>query len=145
MKLTKKSEYAIRAMLALTRNSGESMTISQIAAAQKIPKKFLEQILLALKAAGLLVSRAGPRGGYALAGDPQQITVGQILQAVEEPISLREHFLEQTNGASSISRVETVLMEIRDYVRRKLDGISLAELSAQDMPADDVEALMWYI
>ena len=63
MKLTKKGEYALRAMIALEHGHGQALTITQIADAQQIPKKFLEQILLALKAHGLVTSKAGPKGG----------------------------------------------------------------------------------
>ena len=87
MKLTMKGEYALRAMIALAQSPDGSMTISQIAEAKAIPRKFLEQILLALKGGGLLTSRAGPKGGYVLVVQPAAITAAAILRAVEEPIS----------------------------------------------------------
>lgn len=138
-------------MIALARAAGTPMTITHVAEERDIPKKFLEQILLLLKADGLLTSKAGPHGGYALAAHlpASDITVGRILAAVEEPMSRRRgeppippnpnHAMRTPSG------VATMLEDIRNYVRRKLDTVSLEDLAAQDVPAEDMEALMWYI
>lgn len=147
IRLSKKGEYALRAMIALAHARGESLTIMQIATSQSIPKKFLEQILLALKAAGLVHSKAGPRGGYDLLASPEGITVRRILEAVEEPISMPR--APETAGAAAGSdaprRLAETLDDIRAYVRQKLEGISLSDIASKDLPADQVEALMWYI
>jgi Rrf2 family protein len=142
MKLTKRGEYALRAMMALARHGGPTMTISEIAVTQGIPKKFLEQILLSLKAAHLVRSRAGPKGGYELESAPADIPIGTILQAVEEPISQSVY---DHAGNAPDNRIETVLQDLRNYVRRRLEAVSLQELSADRIPRDEVEALMWYI
>jgi Rrf2 family protein len=141
MKLTKKGEYALRAMIALARARGQSMTINQIALRQEIPKKFLEQILLALKGAGLLTSRAGPRGGYELSVNPRDVTVGAILKAVEEPISLG------TSGLDDISDggIRTLIDDIRLYVRQKLETLTLASMASENTPEAQIEQLMYYI
>lgn len=143
MKLTKKGEYALRAMVALASQAEGSMTISQIAAAQQIPKKFLEQILLALKADGLLASRAGPRGGYTLEIKPDEISVGRILRAVEDPLS--EDLKSGTYGHASLAadKLGQLVREIRDFVHQKLDSLTLDDLAEQ--PPQQIEALMWYI
>lgn len=144
MRLSKKGEYALRAMIALARNSDSAMTITQVATSQELPKKFLEQILLALKAAGVVRSKAGPKGGYELAEPARQITVGKILSAVEEPISHdRPPGLEEDNLAPS--GVLVLLDDIRHYVRNKLETVSLQEISDEALSDQDVEALMWYI
>ncbi len=144
MKLSKKGEYALRAMIALARSSGRAITITDIATGQDLPKKFLEQILLALKADGLVNSKAGPRGGYELADQASAISIGRILQAVEEPISHME-----TNGrqdsTTAPAGVAAIFQEIRLYVRQKLDMVSLQELAEQAVSDEEVEALMWYI
>jgi Rrf2 family protein len=144
MKLTKKAEYAIRAMIALGRSAPASMTILQIATAQKIPKKFLEQILLALKAAALVKSRAGPRGGYELAVPGPDITLSSILRAVEEPIS---SFSPPSRFArrGDQGRIDGLLDEIRMYIRKKLDGVTLGDLTSSGLTDRQVEELMWYI
>ncbi len=147
MKLTKKGEYALRAMIALSRSKDQAMTITQIADAQQIPKKFLEQILLALKGAGLVTSKAGPRGGYLLASgsDERSVTVGRVLEAVEEPLSLLPDQSSSWEGGMTPGRVAALLDDIRSYIRRKLDGMTLEDLAAQDVPEEQMEALMWYI
>ncbi len=144
IKLSKKGEYALRAMIALARANGESQTILQIATGQEIPKKFLEQILLALKAGRLVTSKAGPRGGYDLALPAETVTVGRILEAVEEPIS-GVHGNGNDASHSPPGKLGQVIDEIRLHIRRQLDSINLADLAAEDLPADQVEALMWYI
>src|SRR5690606_15645869 len=144
MRLSKKGEYALRAMTALVRNDESAMTITQIATTQDLPKKFLEQILLALKSAGLVKSKAGPKGGYELAEAPRAITVGRILSAVEEPIS-HDRGPDVPGSNLAPSGVLALLEDIRIYVRNKLDTVSLQEIADEALSAEDVEALMWYI
>ena len=145
IKLSKKGEYALRAMIALARNNGESLTILQIATTQSIPKKFLEQILLALKAAGLLTSRAGPRGGYELIMPPDTVTVRCVLEAVEEPISQPRTDTSDRDNGGPPRRLQMVLDDIRRHIRQQLDNLTVADLAASDLPADEVESLMYYI
>jgi Rrf2 family protein len=143
MRLSKKGEYALRAMIALSRSSDAAMTITQIATSQDLPKKFLEQILLALKSAGLVRSKAGPKGGYELAESARAITVGRILGAVEEPIS---HSRASASGENlAPTGVIALLDDIRCYVRNKLETVSLQEIADEALSEQDVEALMWYI
>ena len=143
MRLSKKGEYALRAMIALAR-TGSAMTITQVADAQDLPKKFLEQILLALKSAGLVRSKAGPRGGYELALAARDITVGRILIAVEEPIS-NDGLSGGVEPSLAPTGVLALLEEIRQYVRNKLETLSLQEIADEAMSAEDMETLMYYI
>lgn len=146
MKLSKKGEYALRAMMALAESGGSSMTIAQVAQSQDLPKKFLEQILLSLKNAGLVVSRAGSKGGYILSKASGDISVREILNAVEEPISRAAAVVREVHEATqAINRVRNLVEEIRQHARTKLDRVSLGELVSENLPREDVEALMWYI
>ncbi len=88
MKLSKKSEYGLRALIELTL-AYEQATLQrhQIAKCQHIPIEFLEQILLALKRAGLLASRRGLKGGYTLIKPPGEITVGQVIRILDGPLA----------------------------------------------------------
>lgn len=144
MKLSKKGEYALKAMIALARAGGTAITITEIATRQALPKKFLEQILLALKAAGLVRSKAGPRGGYELADDARSISIGRILEAVEEPISHPQNG-RSGEAATAPAGVAAIFQDIRQYVRLKLDTVTLQELADQAVSSEEVEALMWYI
>lgn len=84
MRISAKGEYAIRAMLDLCLQPAlRVVPIQEIASRQDIPQRYLEQVLLALKRAGLLVSRRGAAGGYQLARPAEMVTVGQVLRAVE--------------------------------------------------------------
>ena len=84
MRISAKGEYAIKAMLdlALQRDRG-LIPIQEVAARQGIPQRYLEQVLLSLKRAGLLTSKRGSTGGYHLTRAPEEITVGAVLRAVE--------------------------------------------------------------
>jgi Rrf2 family cysteine metabolism transcriptional repressor len=84
MRISAKGEYAIKAVLDLTLHQGGGLIpIQEIAERQRIPQRYLEQVLLALKRAGLLTSKRGAAGGYHLTRPPEEITVGEVLRAVE--------------------------------------------------------------
>lgn len=89
MRLSKRGEYGIRALLLLAKQNppGELVQIKQIAIKENIPLKYLEQILLTLRHAGLLHSRMGIGGGYHLAKPPASITLGQIIRTLDGPIA----------------------------------------------------------
>jgi Rrf2 family protein len=84
--ISQKAKYALRALVALAR-VGDSMMIGEIAAAERIPRKFLEQILLELKHHGIVMSKRGKFGGYALLMPATQITFGQVLRIIDGPIA----------------------------------------------------------
>ena len=88
MKFSKKSEYGLRALIELTAHYGkEPLRRHHIADRQHIPVVFLEQILLALKHAGLLASTRGASGGYALIKPPSKVTLGQVIRILDGPLA----------------------------------------------------------
>lgn len=91
MRLSKRGEYGLRAMINLAnaqkQSPGEMVQIKDISSQEKIPAKYLEQILLALKNAGLLQSRMGIGGGYYLARPPREINLGQIIRVLDGPLA----------------------------------------------------------
>jgi len=88
MRFSKKSEYALRALIELTKAyGGAPVRRYQIAERQNIPIVFLEQILLALKHAGLLASARGAQGGYALIKPPTKVTLGQVIRILDGPLA----------------------------------------------------------
>jgi Rrf2 family cysteine metabolism transcriptional repressor len=93
MRISAKGEYAAKAVLYLSLKYPEVVTIHEVAENHRIPLKYLEQILLALKKADLLESRRGVHGGYTLARPPAQISVGEVVRAVDGRFS-RTHCLE---------------------------------------------------
>lgn len=87
MTLSQKCQYAVRALLELSKSYGEGpMRIHAIARKQSIPPRFLENILNELKSTGLIESRRGAKGGYLLTKDPAEITVGDVIRLVDGPL-----------------------------------------------------------
>jgi Rrf2 family protein len=86
MRISKKAEYAVRALVAMARQP-KSWTIQELSARENIPVKFLEQILLTLRHAGLLMSKRGVGGGYMLARLPAEVRVGEIIVALDGPLA----------------------------------------------------------
>ncbi len=84
--ISQKAKYALRALVALAK-AGDSLMIGEIAQRKKIPRKFLEQILLDLKRHGIVQSRRGKFGGYNLLMPPERITYGQVLRIIDGPIA----------------------------------------------------------
>ncbi len=88
MKFSKRSEYGLRALIELTAHYGKApLQRHQIAKRQHIPIEFLEQILLALRNAGLLASRRGVSGGYRLLKSPDEITLGTVIRILDGPLA----------------------------------------------------------
>ena len=79
MRISKKAEYALRALVAIARQPGKSWSIQELAAGEKIPSKFLEQILLTLRRAGILASKRGVGGGYTLLRAAAEISLGEVI------------------------------------------------------------------
>src|SRR5690606_19559231 len=87
--LSSRSKYAIHSLIYLAHRYGQGLVaIRDIAQAEEIPRKFLEAILLDLKGDGILSSRPGPSGGYALRVPPEKLTLGQIVRILEGPLAL---------------------------------------------------------
>ena len=91
MRLSKKTEYALRALFAIARKAHgpecSPWRIEQLSRQENIPIKFLEQILLSLRNAGLLASKRGVGGGYRLVRSPQEISVGEVIRALDGPFT----------------------------------------------------------
>ena len=133
--LSKKSKYAIRALLALAKRQEHTpVLISTVAEQERIPKKFLEMILLELKNAGLLQSKKGKGGGYFLARPPEAISLGEVIRALDGPlaplpcVSQRAYQKcdECENEATCVIRA--VMKEVRDATATVLDRESLADV-----------------
>jgi Rrf2 family cysteine metabolism transcriptional repressor len=144
MKISAKTEYACIAMLELAAQygSGEPVRIRQIAERHDVPSRFLVQILLQLKGAGLVASVRGAAGGYHLIKPPQEVSLGQVMDVIDG--SPEEE--GPTSSASPDSPAVKVLFqawrEVAEVQRRMLNEISLADLLER---AKDREERMYYI
>jgi Rrf2 family protein len=128
MNISAKTEYACIAVLELAACAGsqEPVRIKQIADKHGIPSRFLVQILLQLKGAGLVTSTRGAAGGYQLAKDPRKITLLDVMSVIEGPPT------DEASGGSQASAVSRVLWRtwkrIAKAQRQMLDDITFAEL-----------------
>ena len=133
--LTKKAKYALKAVLHLARReSGEAVLIADIAAAERIPKKFLETILLTMKNRGILVSRKGRGGGYALARPAAQVTFGEIVRIMDGPlapvpcVSATAYRRCEECASEELCEIRRVMQRVRDASSAVLDATSLADV-----------------
>ncbi len=85
--ISQRARYAFKALIVLARAGSAGMQIRDIAEQEQIPRKFLEQILLSMKAGGLITSRRGREGGYALLKDAEAISLGSVLRMIDGPIA----------------------------------------------------------
>ena len=114
--------------LALRRGSGPVL-IKQVAEAQEIPVKYLEHVLTLLRVAGLVKTYRGPRGGYVLARDPAEITLNQMLTALEGPVSL-VHCLEMPDECERSERCVTrdIWSDLTQRIIDFMDSITLQDI-----------------
>jgi Rrf2 family protein len=133
--LSRKARYALRALYALANDdSGGPVLIADLAEREHIPHKFLELILLELRNAGILRSKKGKGGGYALARPPREVTLGQIIRVVDGPLApipcVSERAYSRCEECVSEESCGTrmVMKEVRDAIAKILDGTTLADV-----------------
>ena len=146
MRISAKGEYAIKALLdlALQRERG-LIPIQEIATRQAIPQRYLEQVLLALKRAGLLTSKRGSAGGYHLTRPPEEITVGDVLRAVE---GTGAAFEPQRRGGRSTSErhdLAELWAEISSAVSKVVDRLTFGDLAARALARRSAARPMYHI
>ena len=136
MRVSAKADYAIRAALELAAAEQPPLKRDEIAAGQQIPVKFLETILGELKHAGIVASQRGADGGYSLARPPDEITLGDILRVIEGPLaSVRDQRPESLSYGGPAEGLGEVWVALRTNMRAVLDGVTLADIVDQDLPA----------
>jgi Rrf2 family protein len=136
--LLKRTQYSLRALYALTRNYGAGpLLITNMAHDEAIPKKFLEQILLALKSSRFVASKKGKGGGYVLAQPPDKITIGSVIRAIEGPLAplpcASETQFRKCDECVDIQTCGTriVMRQVRDAMAAILDETNLAMVCEQ--------------
>jgi Rrf2 family transcriptional regulator, cysteine metabolism repressor len=128
MKLSKKSEYGLRALieLALAYNT-TILHRHDIATRQHIPVEFLEQILLALKRAGVLSTRRGVKGGYSLIKAPDEITIGQVIRILDGPLApigcVSKTAYQKCSDCPYANKLECPVQNVMGSVRNAIAGI----------------------
>ncbi len=141
MRISAKADYAVRAAVELAAAGDGPVKGERIAAAQSIPVNFLENILGELRASGLVRSQRGPEGGYWLTRDPAEITVADVMRAVEGPLATvrgdRPEDLAYNGAAAPLQRVWIAL---RTNLRGVLEHVTLADIAGDRLPGD-IDAL----
>lgn len=138
MKLTKKGEYALRALidLGIAQELGRPLVrISEIAVKENIPIKFLEQILVNLKEAGYLDSKRGKEGGYFLAKPLEEITIGDVVRKVEGPLApipcVSQNFYERCSCPDEAHcGLRMLMLDVRNAISNILDRYTLKQTVA---------------
>jgi Rrf2 family protein len=136
MRISAKADYAVRAALELAASADDGPVKGErLAEAQDIPLQFLEHILLELKHARLVQARRGAKGGYWLARPPEEITVADVIRAVEGPLAnIHENAPEELHYAGPAERLRDVWVAVRQGLRAVLENVTLAELAGGELP-----------
>jgi Rrf2 family protein len=137
--LSKKTKYAIKALVALGKNLDQPpMQISRIAEEERIPKKFLEQILLDLRNAGFLFSKKGAGGGYSLNKKPEDIYLVQILRLTDGPVAMLPcaslnfyHKCDECKDEVTCG-IRSAFVDVRDATLKILGETSIADIIAKE-------------
>jgi Rrf2 family protein len=137
MRISAKVDYAVRAVVELAAAEGEKpIKAERIANAQDIPLNFLENILGELRHAGVVRSHRGAEGGFRLARPPEEITVADVIRAVEGPLaSVRGGPPEDANYAGAAAALLRVWIAVRVNLRRVAETVTIADIAADRLPS----------
>ena len=126
MKLSRKSDYALRALFGLVANDTKApVSIRELAETHDVPKRFLEQIMLELKSKGWVRSVPGRDGGFVLAKEPHEITMGEVVRhfdGILAPIACVSTTHYEPCSQESVCRFRRVLLDIRNYTARRMES-----------------------
>lgn len=133
MRITAKTDYALRALIELARSWPSPLGSEEIASAQQIPHKYLEAILSELRRTGFVVSQRGPGGGHSLRGHPSEISVADVIRAVNGPLTtVRGECPEDL--VYEASALQLLWIALRVSIRSVLEEVSLADIATGSLP-----------
>jgi Rrf2 family protein len=139
MRVSAKADYAVRALIELAAADASEQAPAKgelIAAAQLIPMRFLEHLLAELRVHGLVHSRRGSDGGYWLAQAPTEITLAEVIRAVEGPLAtVRGESPEEIEYPAGSEPLRGVWLALRANVRGVLESVTVADVVADELPA----------
>jgi Rrf2 family protein len=138
MHVTAKADYAVRAVVELAGSSQASpRKVDEVAQAQHIPVSFLENILTQLRSSGIVRSQRGPEGGYWLALAADEVTLADIIRAVEGPlVGVRGQRPEEIEYVGSAAALQNVWIALRTNLRKVLESVTVADVAAGKLPKD---------
>ncbi|MBX5469502.1 MAG: Rrf2 family transcriptional regulator [Thermoleophilaceae bacterium] len=136
MRVSAKADYAVRAVAELAAAGERAVTAEAVAEAQGIPLQFLQKILHELRRARIVASQRGREGGHRLARPAGQITVADVIRAVEGPLAdVRGAPPEDVHYGGNAAALQDVWIALRTNVREVLEGTTIADISAGKLPA----------
>jgi Rrf2 family protein len=134
MKVSRKSDYALRALFGLIASGGKTpVSIRELADRNDVPRRFLEQIMLELKSKGWVRSIVGRDGGFILAKRPDEISMGEVVRhfdGVLGPIGCVSTTHYEACSQETVCRFRRVLLDIRNYTARRMESATLAAVYA---------------
>ncbi len=132
MKVSKKGEYALRAMIVLSLNyNREPLQIKEVSKREAIPVKFLEQILLDLKKAGLLESKRGAKGGYRLIKHPKDITLAKVIRTIDgplAPVGCVSQLAHVKCPREKHCKLKSTMLDVRNSISEILEGVTFEDI-----------------
>jgi Rrf2 family protein len=136
VKVSAKADYAVRASLELATAEDGPVKGERISQAQEIPLRFLENILIDLRHAGLIRAQRGAEGGYWLARPPDEISLGEVIRAVDGPLaSVRGEPPEDVSYVGAAENLRTVWVALRASLRSVVDEVTLADVAGGRLPS----------
>ncbi|MGI9953001.1 Rrf2 family transcriptional regulator [Moorellaceae bacterium AZ2] len=149
MKFSTRGEYGLRAMFDLAQRYGEGpISLKSVAERQDISEHYLEQLIAALRKAGLVRSVRGAQGGYTLAKEPSEIKVGDIIRVLEGPIAPMDCVKEEEGECCSRAEscvARTIWEKVRDSISGVLDSITLEDMVIEANKLQQSNNYMYYI
>lgn len=139
MRVTARSDYALRAVAELAAARGRLMKREDIATRQDIPIEFLESVLLSLKHDGIVQSQRGAHGGFRLARPADSISLAEVVRAVDGPmLDVRGDRAEAVVYSGAASRIQDVWVAVRASLREILEGTTVEDIVQDRLPASVV-------
>jgi Rrf2 family protein len=136
MHLSARADYAVRALVEVAAANGQPVRREQIATAQSIPIKFLNNILQQLKVAGLIRTVRGTEGGYLLTRSPARITLADVIRAVDGPLAnIRGESPEAVAYTGSAAPLRDVWIAVRASMRNVLEHVTLLDVAQNALPS----------
>ncbi len=135
MEISAKTDYAVRALLGLAERAPDLVKVYVVISEQQLPRKFVEAILGELRRAGIVRSQRGAEGGYALARPATEITLGQVIRAVDGPLAeVRGLRPNETSYIGVASHLPELWVAVRASLRRVLDETTLQHVLTGKFP-----------
>ncbi len=149
MKVTKRGEYALKLLLALaSKPRSNPLSLGQISREEKLPVKFLEQIVMTLKKAGFVESTKGKHGGYILSRPAKKIKLGEIIRAIDgslAPLETGEEIKKKIQKEERHPGLYAVFLDVRNATCEILDNTSLADVCEKSSEFSRTKNPMYYI